>query len=369
MTAGELLVKLGFEVDTLKLNEFIKDLGELNLSSVIAATGFKGMIDGLTDIMKTADGVAASLNKLTGITGVQQGVFQQWENTASQFNVTAGTVSNTIADLQKHIGQLKFGDPFAVKLQSLFPGLQVAGREGDPEGVLHDLLKIMGGMTQEDARDRLVKAGLNAELVQMRGHQDEIALQMKNQDADWQKLQENLSTIKKLTSDWQVLIVGIGAVLAPILTPLVRILNDMVDAFIQMEQIMPEWLKRISSAIVLFGVLYGIIRATLAILTGMAALKWLAPLLGGAATIAAGATPLGIGLAAGGLALAGTVYSLMKPQDNGNGGSSVDNSGDVNMTNNYSISGNNPDDIARQVREYHEAQLRNVQGQARLGYN
>jgi hypothetical protein len=360
MTAGELLIKLGFETDTMKLNEFIKDLGELNLSSVIAATGLGGMVKGLEDILRTADEVGSSFNKLAGITGVAAQKFEQWENIAKQANVTAGLTSSTIADIQKHIGQMKFGDPFAIKLQNLFPGLQVMGRENDPAGVYRDLLKIAQGMTLEDARDRFVKAGINTELLLERGYLDQIDSELTNSKSSLANIVTYHTAIGKLSEDWKITLTEIGGHLAPIVTFLIDILDVMIDKFEELSKIIPDWMKDLIGGLVVLGLMAVALDALIGIVakltTGFIAL--------GIARVAAmgpvGWAALGVGAAGFGL------YELLKPKDANN--SNVNNGGDVNMNNNYNINGNNADDIAKRIRDYQEGLMRDTSGQSRLGY-
>lgn len=365
MTAGELLVKLGFEVDTLKLNEFIKDLGEVNLSSVVAAAGLKGMLDGLTDIMKAADGVSSSLNKLSGITGVQQQVFQQWDNAAQQFNLSAGETNSILGDIQKNINLLKVGQGNAVAWAQLFH-IPIAGRENDPAGVFHDILKSLEGMDPVQARLRLNMAGINEDAMLLVGHEDEIADQVHNTNEQFRQMGEFHAKINKLSNDWKVLLVGIASALTPILDPLIQILNTIIDLVIQLEEASPRWVKDLAAAAVIWGTIYGLIRATVAamgILSGLSAIKFLGPLLASVGTIASRLNPIIAGIT-GAAALGAVAYDLLKPKDQQN--QSTDNSGDVNQTNHYNIHSNDPNDIMRRISEYHNQQNRDVQGQSPL---
>lgn len=368
MTAGELLVKLGFEVDTLKLNEFIKDLGELNLSSVLAAAGIGGMIKGLQEVLSTADALTASLNKLTGITGVQPQVFQAWETAAKQFNVTAGVSSSTIEDIQKHLGQVKFGDPFALRLQSLFPGVKVLGRENNPQGVLRDILAVGEKMTLNDERDLLIKAGLNVELLNYRGHLNDIDSELTNTTSDFGKLNDFHQKINKLSSDWGKLLVAVGGALTPILDPLLEILDALVSGITKMISIMPEWIKDLAAVAIIWGTIYGTIRAVivaLGVLSGLSAIKALAPFLSAVAPFLARSLPVvGGAIAVGGAAF--SLWDLLKPKDQTS--NSVNNGGDVSVNNTYQISSNDPYGVAKEIKDYQESQMRDTQGQARLGW-
>lgn len=365
MTAGELLVKLGFEVDTIKLNEFIKDLGELNLSSVIAAAGLKGMVDGLTSIMKAADAVSSSLNKLSTITGVQQQVFQQWDNASQQFNMSAGETSSILSDIQKQINLMKVGQGNAVSWSQLFH-IPVAGRENDPAGVFHDILKSLEGMDPVQARLRLNMAGINEDALLLVGHQDEIAKQAHNTADQFKQLAAFHGAINKLSGDWKVLLVGIGSDIGRILTPLLEILDKILDLIVDIENALPEWVKDLVAAAVVWGTIYGLIRASvvaLSVLSGLSAIKFIAPLLEGLAVVATKMTPLlaGLSIAAG---LGTAAYDLLKPKDQSS--QNVNNGGDINQTNHYNIQSDDPNDISRRIQEFHRSQFRDAQSQSPL---
>ena len=45
MKIGELFMELGFKADTMKLNEFVKSIGELNMSSVMAGAEVAALAD------------------------------------------------------------------------------------------------------------------------------------------------------------------------------------------------------------------------------------------------------------------------------------------------------------------------------------
>lgn len=365
MTAGELLVKLGFEVDTIKLNEFIKDLGELNLSSVIAAAGLKGMVDGLTDIMKTADAVSSSLNKLSGITGVQQQTFQQWDNAAQQFNMSAGETNSILSDIQKNINLLKVGQGNAVAWAQLFH-IPVAGRENDPAGVFHDILKSLEGMDPVQARLRLNMAGINEDAILLVGHEDDIANQVHNTTEQFRQMGEFHSKINKLSNDWKILLIAIASAITSILDPLIEILDTILTVVIQLEEAMPAWLKDLAAATVVWGTIYGLIRATvtaMSVLSGLSAIKFLGPLLTGVASVASKLNPLIAGLSIAG-ALGTVAYDLLKPKNQQN--QNTNNDGDLNQTNHYNIQSNDPNDIMRRISEYHQQQNRDVQGQSPL---
>lgn len=363
-TIGELLVKVGFDIDLIKFNEFVKDLGELNLSSVIAAAGLKVVVDELANIMKTADGVASALNKMSAITGVQQGVFQQWDNAAQQFNLSAGETTSILSDIQKQINLLKVGQGTAIAWSQLFH-IPVAGRENDPAGVFHDILKSLEGMDPVQARLRLNMAGINEDALLLVGHEDEIAKQAHNTTQEFQKLAEYHQHVTKLSKDWSVFITSVGAALAPILDDLLQVLDTLLTIIIQIEQAMPEWLKDLLAAAAIWGTIYGLVRATgaaLGILSGLSAIKFLGPLLAGIGTVATKLNPY-LAAGTGALALGTVAYELLKPKDqSGN----TTNGGDVEQNNTYHIQSNDPNDIMRRIDEYNQSQHRDVQGQSPL---
>lgn len=361
MTAGELLVKLGFEVDTLKLNEFIKDLGELNFSSVVAAAGMKELVDGLSNIMKTADAAVVSLNKLSTVTGVAPQVFQQWDNAAQQFNMSAGETNAILSDIQKQVNLLKVGQGNAVAWAQLFH-IPIAGRENDPAGVFHDILKSMEGMDPAQRRLLLNMAGINEDAALLVGHEDQIVKQVSNTAQQLAQVQRFSSDIKKLANDWLVLIIGIAAAFSPILDFFVKILDAITDMVIELEKVIPTVLAIAAALTILFSAMKGLALIT-GFLSALKGLQFLLPFFEGLATVITKLNP--ILAVAGGIALAGgLLYDLLKPKNNSTSQTSY--GGDSNQTNHYNIQSNDPNDIMRRISEYHQTQNRDVQGQSPL---
>lgn len=112
MTVGELIFELGFKADTIKLNEFVEDIGKLNLSSVLASVGVKELYDGMKNIMDVADQMAVSMNLFGRVTGLSFQKMQQWKNYAEQMGVSGDAVTSTLEALQKKMADYKlYQDP------------------------------------------------------------------------------------------------------------------------------------------------------------------------------------------------------------------------------------------------------------------
>lgn len=109
MNVGELFMYLGFKADTVKLNEFVHAVGELNLGSVLASLGVKELYDGLKHIMDVADKSAVQMNLFGAETGLSAQKMQQWTYYAERMGVSGESVTNALTGLQKKMTGLKLG--------------------------------------------------------------------------------------------------------------------------------------------------------------------------------------------------------------------------------------------------------------------
>jgi hypothetical protein len=143
MTIGELVVELGFKSDNKTLRTFIHDLGDLNLASVFAAAGLGVIYESLKNIMETADKLATPFNNLQGITGVSAKQFEQWDNAAQQFGVSAGATSNAIAGIQSSIFELMRTGSGPGQMVGMLLGIDPRGFATKPEELLRKELEYL----------------------------------------------------------------------------------------------------------------------------------------------------------------------------------------------------------------------------------
>jgi len=108
MKIGELLFELGFKADTMKLKDFGKAVTELNMSSIIAATGFGAVYEGAKKLVGLADDMALGINNFGLQTGQSTQEIQKWNAMADQAGVSAGTIAASIGTLQDEVFRMKF---------------------------------------------------------------------------------------------------------------------------------------------------------------------------------------------------------------------------------------------------------------------
>lgn len=247
MNAGELIFDIVFHADTKKLKDLIKDLGELNLSSILSSKALKEFVTGLKNIMDQADRLARPFNSLAALTGISAKEFQQWDNAAQKFNVTAGTTGNSIAGIQEAIAAAKFGDPSKIANWGTVFGVNPLGRENDPQGLMHDILANLQkfrnmGESIGDLRERLIKGGLDQELVKLVGHQDEWLKEVSNTTEQFAQMQEYQKKLVEYLNTIKSLVLDIGAALSPLFGPLLDDLAGFLKFIGQVEQGLPKWI-------------------------------------------------------------------------------------------------------------------------------
>lgn len=124
-------MELGFDIDQVKLNDVVQAIGKLNLNSVLAATGFGALYEGLKDIMGAADTTATNMNMFNAVTGLSSQKMEQWSRYAQRFGVGADVVGNSLESLQKKVinaklqGDYSFVKPMMAVNQFLAPKDQI----------------------------------------------------------------------------------------------------------------------------------------------------------------------------------------------------------------------------------------------------
>src|ERR1019366_3865955 len=164
MKIGELLFELGFKADTMKLKDFGKAVADLNMSGIMAATGFGALYEGAKKIIDMADDLALGVNKFGRETGQSTTEIQKWNKMAEQMGVSSGVVAGSVSTLEDSLFKMKFtgeGSNIWAKL-----GLDPTHTKSMFD-VLSMLRTRLKGMGTEQQRFFLEQLGLSTEMLNM----------------------------------------------------------------------------------------------------------------------------------------------------------------------------------------------------------
>jgi hypothetical protein len=109
MKIGELIYSLGFESNTVKLDQFIKMIGDLNMSSIMAASGLGGLYDVTKNILESSMQTALSMKTFENVTGMSAQRLQSWNKIAEEAGVKTGALDGALKGLQMSIMNTKMG--------------------------------------------------------------------------------------------------------------------------------------------------------------------------------------------------------------------------------------------------------------------
>lgn len=228
MKIGELLFELGFKADTMKLKDFGRAVSELNMSSIISAGSFGLMYEGAKDLLRIAQDATLSLNKFGRETGQSREEIQQWNNTASQAGISAGTIASSVAHLQDSLFRMNFTGESSNIWNML--GLDPRHTK-DMFEVLTMIRNRIKGLTTEQQRFFLENLGLSTELLNMFKLTDEqwrdIPNQQKNSLDQLDKMATFYASQAKLSADIQTAWVDIASSIIPIADKLVQMADSM----------------------------------------------------------------------------------------------------------------------------------------------
>jgi len=325
MTISELVVELCFKSDTKTLQSFIHDLGELNLRSVFAATGLAGLYEGINKIMEAADHTATALNNMMGITGVSAKAFQQWDNVAQQFGVTAGATSSAIAGIQSNIFELIRTGSGPGQMVGMLLGIDPRGYANHPEELLRKELEYLKQFDPATRRFYAQMLGISDEMLLLVDHTNELDHALANQAREFQEIARWHQIINKLAGDFRIIMVSLGSIIGPMITPLVDGITLIATAFERVLQVFPGWVQNLTAIAAIVAVIARFVN------------PWVA-LIAGAVSVA------------GFLSDKLHLTDILTPSTNST--SQFDNSKTIQMENNYNISGGNPQDVQRAI-EHH----------------
>ena len=165
MKLGELFIKLGFDVDNAKLENFEKGVKSTAKKVLALKVAFAGAVYGLDKFVGgTVQGVAA-LKNINEQTGLSIELLQKWQKAGQLSNLalSAEQISGSIQNLQKSIAAIKLGGTNT----GAFELFRIDADNKDAFQILEELReKIRGGMYSPDvASDLLGRLGLDPAMV------------------------------------------------------------------------------------------------------------------------------------------------------------------------------------------------------------
>lgn len=195
---ASIYAELGFDVDSVKLNDVVQAIGKLNFNSVLAALGVAGLVDGLKNIMEIGQGLTEPLYKFNAETGLSAQRMQQWTEYAQKLGVSGDVISSSLSGLQKKMAAMKFGDT------SLLSGIYLLQQAGAKinENDLNDPFSFLDKATVGLQK---IKPELRTYVAGLLGLNEQVLL-LKNgfQGADNMPspTPEQINNIRNYTSAW-----------------------------------------------------------------------------------------------------------------------------------------------------------------------
>jgi hypothetical protein len=100
MHIGELVMKLLFEADTMKLNDFIKSVGELNMKSIMTSLGVGGLYETIHKVMGVTTEAAIGMNEYAIVTGESGQEMVKFGKYAEQMGASADDAQASLRGLK-----------------------------------------------------------------------------------------------------------------------------------------------------------------------------------------------------------------------------------------------------------------------------
>ncbi len=213
MEIGELLINLGVKTETTKLRDFIHDLGDLNLSSIVAASSFGGLLDGIKNIMEAANRLALPLNNFHALTGLSSQELQAWDLAAQKAGLSSGLVASTVDNLQNSIENLiRTGEG-----GTFYAAFQIdPTKTKDTFATLRAILQYLDQHYHNDQASQkwmLQHFGLPEQLVQMVPLLDTVDTSYTSSQKSLDLMAQSWVQIKELGQVFSILLTDIGAIL------------------------------------------------------------------------------------------------------------------------------------------------------------
>ncbi len=243
MKIGELFMELNFKSDSTKLNDFIKMVGDLDMSSLLAATGLGGIYEALKNIMDIAGKAGMEMNKYTTITGMSAQQMDSWSKFAQQMGADGNLISDTFKKLQMDQQKTKtYG-----MSQDVSSGIgMVLNRTGvnllktyygDVSKYYDAVREGIKGVDDASKRQILSLLGISEQNLLLMKQSDEVYAQRNKQATinteEVQKLSEFWRLTVKTGQEIGTIFVHIGAGMTSLLTPVMKFVEGLAEALVK----------------------------------------------------------------------------------------------------------------------------------------
>lgn len=227
MKIGELLFDLGFNADTMKLKDFGKAIGDLNMSSILTAGSFGAVYEGAKALVGIADEMALGINKFGRETGQSTQEVQKWSKMAEQMGISAGVVQGSVATLEDSLFKMRFTGEGSNIWNMM--GLDPTHTKNMFE-VLTMLRERLKGMTTEQQRFFLQSLGISTEMLNMfkltNEQWSEIAKQQTLSGKQLEEMNEYHKTMTEMGQNLKMIWADLGVSLVPIFKGFMEIANS-----------------------------------------------------------------------------------------------------------------------------------------------
>lgn len=358
---GSLFVQLGFKADKTKLNDFIKSIGELDMRSIVAGLGLKGIQETIEKIMDSASGAAKDMNNFGKATGLSTQKMQQFGNFAEQMGVSADDAQSSVKGLQDSLTKIRMGEgnirPFALL------GVSVTK---DVWKTLDDIHKKM--------LDPRIPDAIKKTMLQEMGLSESMMTVLKSSDAQWATIKDQMfmtdsqiegvqkynAAMAKLSQVIRMNLQDLAADLAPVIVKATELVSQFFHAAHTSKEFR-DHLKMagvaIGAVIIAFNPIIGIVAAVIA---GFVAWehhadeikKKLLPIIEAfkkAGEIMAKAQGFFAGGNTAGLAMHDKLMGMLAPNTAGFGGGNSHQTQNNNVT--FNITGADSKEIAKKISE------------------
>lgn len=204
MKLGELFYELGFKADNTTLNDFIKSIGTLDMSSIMAGAGVGALYEMMRKVTETTRESGMELAKYGIITGMSAQQMSSWTKAAEQAGVEGDVVKQTFMSLQEAQQRARM---FGLD-QNVSTGLamiQNIGKVKDPlkafygdlAGYQEMVAKGIEGVSAAQQRQILGLLGINEQMLIF--YKSRQFSDRNNQDVFGD---ETISQMQEITAEW-----------------------------------------------------------------------------------------------------------------------------------------------------------------------
>ena len=211
MKIAELFAELSFKSDQTKLKEFISNLGDLNMRTVMSAAGLGAIYEVTKNIMDGAVAAAIPIEHFTKVTGQSGTELQKWTYFAKQAGIEGDLIAQSIGGLQNSVAKMRLTGEGAQGF--LFMGInpiEVLKTKSyfDLLGMILDRLK---SYSPEYQRLALQQIGMSDQLILLKDRWSEINTQVKLNGAEVERIMEYHKQLSRFGEDWRTSLSKVGA--------------------------------------------------------------------------------------------------------------------------------------------------------------